>query len=394
MRRIRGHLTFANVVAAFCLFVVLGGTSVAQDVASSASRLITGKQVRNNSLTGVDIKDRSLTEKDFKTPPRVSADGAAGPAGPTGPTGPQGPGGAQGPKGDRGEPGADGADGADGAPGEDGQDGARGQDGSPDTEAQVLEKLKTVDGPGSGLNADQLDGLDGAQLQRRGTSTTCSAGSKVTALADNGNVTCAADTQYSAGNGLSLSGGVFSANFGTGANTIAQGNDPRLSDSRAPSGTAGGDLAGSSYPNPQLAANSVGMAELQAVIDTGGDFESWSAGSTEHYVMGPATDTFTAPATGSCLVTVTSQFEPLQNIADGTVSMRVAVQTNSNAPVTDVAPGQFAPATTANNYTPPSTRTTVVNVVQGSTYLLGAHWTGPATLAATNVLVYTTWLCV
>ena len=389
MRRIRSHLTFANVVACVCLFVVLGGTSVAQDVASSASRLITGKQVRNNSITGIDIKDRSLTDKDFKTPPRVSADGAPGA---TGPTGPQGPAGAQGPEGDRGDTGASGQN---GAPGEDGQDGARGQDGSPDTEAQVLEKLKNVDGPGSGLNADQLDGLEGAQLQRRGTSTTCSAGSKVTAIADNGNVTCAADTQYSAGTGLSLSGGnVFSANFGTGANTITQGNDPRLSDSRAPTGSAGGDLAGSTYPNPQLAANSVGTAELDPLIDTGGDLKSWSAGSTEQFVMGATTDTFTAPATGACLVTVTSQFEPSQNIADGTVSMRVALQQGSGNPVPDAAPGQYAPVTLAGNYTPPSSRTQVVNVVQGSTYRLGAHWTIPATLAAQNVSVYTTWLCV
>jgi hypothetical protein len=41
--------------------------------------------------------------------------------------------------------------------------------------------------------------------------------------------------------------------YGTVANTICQGNDGRLSDSRAPSGAAGGDL-GSNYPNPIVAA--------------------------------------------------------------------------------------------------------------------------------------------
>jgi hypothetical protein len=47
--------------------------------------------------------------------------------------------------------------------------------------------------------------------------------------------------------------------FGTVANTVAQGNDSRLSDSRAPSGAAGGSLAGT-YPNPTLAASGVAAA--------------------------------------------------------------------------------------------------------------------------------------
>ncbi|MDI7268996.1 MAG: hypothetical protein QME96_13490, partial [Myxococcota bacterium] len=42
------------------------------------------------------------------------------------------------------------------------------------------------------------------------------------------------DTTYGAGSGLSLSGATFSVVFGSVAGTAAQGNDPRLSDARAP----------------------------------------------------------------------------------------------------------------------------------------------------------------
>ena len=43
-----------------------------------------------------------------------------------------------------------------------GQPGPPGADGSPDTPAQILAKLVTVDGSGSTLDADLLDGQDGA----------------------------------------------------------------------------------------------------------------------------------------------------------------------------------------------------------------------------------------
>lgn len=62
--------------------------------------------------------------------------------------------------------------------------------------------------------------------------------------------------QVIAGTGLN-GGGALSADrtlavsYGTTSGTAAQGNDSRLSDSRAPSGTAGGALNGT-YPNPSL----------------------------------------------------------------------------------------------------------------------------------------------
>jgi len=68
----------------------------------------------------------------------------------TGPQGPQGPPGPQGPKGDP---------------------------GSPDTPQQVLDKLKTVDGAGSGLDADLFGGFALTAFQRRITGT-CGAGQR------------------------------------------------------------------------------------------------------------------------------------------------------------------------------------------------------------------------
>ena len=70
----------------------------------------------------------------------TGATGAKGDTGATGPTGPQGPAGPTGPTGAT------------------GPQGPAGADGSPDTAAQVRAKLVTVDGSGSGIDADLLDG--------------------------------------------------------------------------------------------------------------------------------------------------------------------------------------------------------------------------------------------
>lgn len=55
---------------------------------------------------------------------------------------------------------------------------------------------------------------------------------------------------------------VITPTYGSSSDTICQGNDSRLSDSRPPTGSAGGDLTGSTYPNPVIAATAVGNTKL------------------------------------------------------------------------------------------------------------------------------------
>ena len=93
----------------------------------------------------------------------TGATGLKGNTGNTGATGPAGPQGATGPAGPTGPRGLTGATGATGPVGPQGPAGANG---SPDTAAQVRDKLKTVDGSGSGIDADLLDGSHASAFAR------------------------------------------------------------------------------------------------------------------------------------------------------------------------------------------------------------------------------------
>lgn len=122
---LRRNVTFANVVAAGCLFVVLGGSSVAQPAVRAAASLITGKQIKDNAVTGRDVRNSSLTGRDVRNGTLMAGDfspgqlpaGTTGAQGPAGPGGPKGATGLQGPEGDTGLQGPEGVSGPQGPSG-------------------------------------------------------------------------------------------------------------------------------------------------------------------------------------------------------------------------------------------------------------------------------------
>ncbi len=109
-----------------------------------SGRVPTTAQLQAGELA-VNVYDGKLFLKRVSGAESIIELGQTGPQGPQGPSGPTGPTGTTGPQGSQ---------------------GAAGADGSPDTAAQVLAKLVTVDGPGSGLDADKLDGNQASAFAR------------------------------------------------------------------------------------------------------------------------------------------------------------------------------------------------------------------------------------
>lgn len=103
MKRLRGKLTYANVMVTILAFIVLcGGAAVAADQLSKNT--VGTKQLKRGAVTSAKVKDGSLQAKDFGKifRPGPAVRGPAGPAGERGPEGPQGQEGRRGPEGPRG----------------------------------------------------------------------------------------------------------------------------------------------------------------------------------------------------------------------------------------------------------------------------------------------------
>jgi hypothetical protein len=170
------RLSYANVMATIAVVLAVGGGSFA--IAQSGSQgTIKGCSHKKSGVLRVLKKGKKCRRSEraiaWNIEGRAGDDGAPGAPGRSGPTGPEGVGGTNGGDGPTGPKGADGGAGPTGVQGPTGAGGATGPagptgvQGSPDTAGQILQKLVTVDGPSSGLNADMLDGFNGADFPRK-----------------------------------------------------------------------------------------------------------------------------------------------------------------------------------------------------------------------------------
>jgi hypothetical protein len=95
VKRLRGHITYANVVSTICLFLVLGGG------AAVAAKTLLPK----NSVGTKQLKRGAVTPAKLSNAAKATLQGPVGPVGPRGPEGAHGQEGRRGPEGPKGEPG-------------------------------------------------------------------------------------------------------------------------------------------------------------------------------------------------------------------------------------------------------------------------------------------------
>ena len=85
MQRLKGRLTYANVMATIAVFVALGGSSYAALTLPRNS--VGAKQIRKGAVGTSELHDRSVRLRDMSTSARKSLRGATGAQGPAGATG-------------------------------------------------------------------------------------------------------------------------------------------------------------------------------------------------------------------------------------------------------------------------------------------------------------------
>ena len=131
MTRVKKRISFANVMSLVAVFIALGGSAYAIGLKKNS---VGSKQLKTGAVKGADLGNDAVSSDKVAAGSLLGSDFAAGqlPQGAEGPVGPPG---------------------------------------SPDTPQQVLDKLKQVDGAGSGLTADSVAGFAAGDLGTVGRST-------------------------------------------------------------------------------------------------------------------------------------------------------------------------------------------------------------------------------
>ncbi|MSP72487.1 MAG: hypothetical protein EXR76_09970 [Myxococcales bacterium] len=217
------------------------------------------------NVTGRDITPRTVTVNGIQV---IRPDGSwGGPVG--GLQGPVGPAGANGANGAAGPAGAQGIQGLQGAVG---PAGMAGQPGSPDTPAQVLGKLVQVDGAGTNVDADLLDGISSAQFLRGDIDSTHATNLTVTNnFRANGTITSGGNMTA----GAALSAG--------GTLTVAGGSTLNSTLTVAGGSTLNSTLTVAAATNLNSTLTVAGASQLNGNLEVRGNLQVWNNQGTSEF---------------------------------------------------------------------------------------------------------------